>query len=493
MNKTALITGITGQDGSYLAELLLEKNYTVHGIIRRSSLFNTQRIDHLYYDKKLSGRFFLHYGDLTDSSNLNRILDKTTPDEIYNLGAQSHVKVSFDVPEYTADVDGIATLRFLDAIKEVGLVSKTRFYQASTSELFGKVRETPQRETTPFYPRSPYAVAKQYAYWIVVNYREAYNIFACNGILFNHESERRGETFVTRKITRAAGRIKLGLQDKLILGNLDSKRDWGYAPEYVEGMWRILQADSPDEYVLATGETHTVREFTELAFARLGIDIDWEGKDEYERGVCRKTGKVVVEVSPQYYRPTEVDLLLDIPLVTAFDYRNKAMLELMYGAGLRVSELVSLTVNQVDLENGMIRIMGKGRKEREIPIGEYGVYYLKLYLECRGQLIKHHHQEEALFLNNHGKQITRQGFFKILKELLLEKGLNPDVSPHTLRHSFATHLLSHGADLRSIQEMLGHSDISTTKIYTHVSDEKVTEDYKKYHPREHKGDSENEI
>lgn len=305
MNKTALITGITGQDGSYLAELLLEKNYTVHGIIRRSSSFNTQRIDHLYYDKKLSGRFFLHYGDLTDSSNLNRILDKTTPDEIYNLGAQSHVKVSFDVPEYTADVDGIATLRFLDAIKEVGLVSKTRFYQASTSELFGKVRET-----TPFYPRSPYAVAKQYAYWIVVNYREAYNIFACNGILFNHESERRGETFVTRKITRAAGRIKLGLQDKLILGNLDSKRDWGYAPEYVEGMWRILQADSPDEYVLATGETHTVREFTELAFARLGIDIDWEGKDEYERGVCRKTGKVVVEVSPQYYRPTEVDLLL---------------------------------------------------------------------------------------------------------------------------------------------------------------------------------------
>ena len=310
MNKTALITGITGQDGSYLADLLLEKNYTVHGIIRRSSSFNTQRIDHLYYDKKLSGRFFLHYGDLTDSSNLNRILDKTTPDEIYNLGAQSHVKVSFDVPEYTADVDGIATLRFLDAIKEVGLVSKTRFYQASTSELFGKVRETPQRETTPFYPRSPYAVAKQYAYWIVVNYREAYNIFACNGILFNHESERRGETFVTRKITRAAGRIKLGLQDKLILGNLDSKRDWGYAPEYVEGMWRILQADSPDEYVLATGETHTVREFTELAFARLGIDIDWEGKDEYERGVCRKTGKVVVEVSPQYYRPTEVDLLL---------------------------------------------------------------------------------------------------------------------------------------------------------------------------------------
>ncbi len=344
MNKTALITGITGQDGSYLAELLLKKNYTVHGIIRRSSSFNTQRIDHLYYDKKLSGRFFLHHGDLTDSSNLNRILDKTTPDEIYNLGAQSHVKVSFDVPEYTADVDGIATLRFLDAIKEVGLVHKTRFYQASTSELFGKVRETPQRETTPFYPRSPYAVAKQYAYWIVVNYREAYNIFACNGILFNHESERRGETFVTRKITRAAGRIKLGLQDKLVLGNLDSKRDWGYAPEYVEGMWRILQADAPDEYVLATGETHTVREFTELAFARLGIDIDWEGRDEYERGICRKTGKVVVEVSPQYYRPTEVDLLLGdaskAKAVLGWEPKTtfKTLVEIMTDADFKLAE-----------------------------------------------------------------------------------------------------------------------------------------------------------
>lgn len=309
MSKTALITGITGQDGSYLSELLLQKGYTVHGIIRRASSFNTQRIDHLYNDESLKDRFFLHYGDLTDSSNLNRIIEKTAPDEIYNLGAQSHVKVSFEVPEYTADVDAIATLRFLDAIKETGL-KHTRFYQASTSELFGKVQEIPQRETTPFYPRSPYAVAKQYAYWIVVNYREGYGMFASNGILFNHESERRGETFVTRKITRAAGRIKLGLQDRLILGNMDSKRDWGYAPEYVEGMWRILQADKPSEYVLATNETHTVREFTELAFARLGMDIEWSGKAENEKGICKQTGKTVVEVSPRYYRPTEVDLLL---------------------------------------------------------------------------------------------------------------------------------------------------------------------------------------
>ena len=309
MSKTALITGITGQDGSYLSELLLQKGYTVHGIIRRASSFNTQRIDHLYNDESLKDRFFLHYGDLTDSSNLNRIIEKTAPDEIYNLGAQSHVKVSFEVPEYTADVDAIATLRFLDAIKETGL-KHTRFYQASTSELFGKVQEIPQRETTPFYPRSPYAVAKQYAYWIVVNYREAYGMFASNGILFNHESERRGETFVTRKITRAAGRIKQGLQDRLILGNMDSKRDWGYAPEYVEGMWRILQADKPSEYVLATNETHTVREFTELAFARLGMDIEWSGKAENEKGICKQTGKTVVEVSPRYYRPTEVDLLL---------------------------------------------------------------------------------------------------------------------------------------------------------------------------------------
>lgn len=311
--KVALITGITGQDGSYLAELLLSKGYAVHGMIRRSSSFNTQRIDHIYNDKQFEGRFFLHHGDLTDSSNINRLLEKTQPDEIYNLGAQSHVKVSFEVPEYTADTDAIATLRFLDAIKDVGLVKKTRFYQASTSELFGKVQEIPQKETTPFYPRSPYAVAKQYAYWIVVNYREAYNIFASNGILFNHESERRGETFVTRKITRAAGRIKLGLQDKLVLGNMDSKRDWGYAPEYVEGMWRILQADKPSEYVLATNETHTVREFVELSFARLDMDIEWAGAAENEKGLCKKTGKVLVEVSPRYYRPTEVDFLLGDP------------------------------------------------------------------------------------------------------------------------------------------------------------------------------------
>lgn len=313
MSKTALITGITGQDGSYLAELLLGKGYTVHGIIRRASSFNTQRIDHLYNDESLKDRFFLHHGDLTDSSNINRILEKTEPDEIYNLGAQSHVKVSFEVPEYTADVDAIATLRFLDAIKEAGMVDKTRFYQASTSELFGKVQEIPQRETTPFYPRSPYAVAKQYAYWIVVNYREGYNIFASNGILFNHESERRGETFVTRKITRAAGRIKLGLQKTLVLGNMDAKRDWGYAPEYVEGMWRMLQADKPGEYVLATNQTHTVREFVELSFARLGMDIEWRGSAENEKGVCRQSGEVVVEVSPKYYRPTEVDFLLGDP------------------------------------------------------------------------------------------------------------------------------------------------------------------------------------
>lgn len=311
--KTALITGITGQDGSYLTELLLEKGYTVHGIIRRSSSFNTGRIDHIYNDKSFEGRFFLHYGDLTDSSNLNRILEKTHPDEIYNLGAQSHVKVSFEVPEYTADVDAIATLRFLDAIKDVGLVKTTKFYQASTSELFGLVQEVPQRETTPFYPRSPYAVAKQYAFWIVKNYREAYGIFASNGILFNHESERRGETFVTRKVTRAMGRIKLGLQDKLILGNMDSKRDWGYAPEYVEGMWRILQADKPDEFVLATNETHTVREFAELSAARLGMTIEWQGEGANEVGVCKETGKTIVEVSPRYYRPTEVDLLLGDP------------------------------------------------------------------------------------------------------------------------------------------------------------------------------------
>jgi len=308
--KKALITGITGQDGSYLAELLLDKGYEVHGIIRRASTFNTKRIDHLYKDLHNKNiKMFLHYGDMTDSSNLNRILEKVQPDEIYNLAAQSHVKVSFEVPEYTAEVDAIGVLRFLDAIKEIGI--RTKFYQASSSELYGKVQEIPQTENTPFYPRSPYGVAKLYAYWIVRNYREAYNIFACNGILFNHESPRRGETFVTRKITRAAVKIKLGLQDKLYLGNLNAKRDWGYAPEYCEGMWMILQQDKPDDFVMATGETHTVREFCELAFKELDIvELEWNGKNENEKGIDKKTGKVIIEVDPRYYRPTEVDLLI---------------------------------------------------------------------------------------------------------------------------------------------------------------------------------------
>lgn len=312
--KTALITGITGQDGSYLAEQLIEKGYVVHGMIRRSSSFNTGRIDHLYNDPEINGsKLFLHHGDLTDSSNLNRLLESTAPDEIYNLGAQSHVKVSFEVPEYTAEVDAIGTLRFLDAIKETGLKEKTRFYQASTSELYGKVQEVPQSESTPFYPRSPYAVAKLYGFWIIVNYREAYDLYAVNGILFNHESPRRGETFVTRKITRAAARIALGKQDKLILGNLDSQRDWGYAPEYTEGMWRILQQDIPEDYVLATGEMHTVRNFTRWSFKHVGIDLEFRGEGVEEKGIDSKTGKTLVEVSPAYFRPTEVDQLLGDP------------------------------------------------------------------------------------------------------------------------------------------------------------------------------------
>ncbi len=309
MPKKALITGITGQDGSYLAELLLEKGYEVHGIIRRASTFNTHRIDHLYRDRHNKDvRMFLHYGDMTDSSNLNRLLERIEPDEIYNLAAQSHVKVSFEVPEYTAEVDALGTLRFLDAIKDTGL--KTKFYQASTSELYGLVQDVPQTEKTPFYPRSPYGVAKLYAYWITVNYREAYGIFACNGILFNHESPRRGETFVTRKITMAAASIKDGLQEKLYLGNLDAKRDWGYAPEYVEGMWLMLQHHTPEDFVLATGETHTVREFATRAFAELSISIEWTGKGANEKGIDSATGRVLVEVDPNYYRPTEVDLLV---------------------------------------------------------------------------------------------------------------------------------------------------------------------------------------
>jgi len=310
--KTALITGITGQDGSYLAEQLLEKGYAVHGMIRRSSSFNTQRIDHLFNDAQLreEQRFQLHHGDLTDSSNLNRILERVAPDEIYNLGAQSHVKVSFEIPEYTAEVDAIGTLRFLDAIKETGLSRQVRFYQASTSELYGKVREVPQTETTPFHPRSPYGVAKLYGYWIVVNYREAYGLHASNGILFNHESPRRGETFVTRKITRAAGRIREGLQDHLILGNLDAQRDWGYAPEYTEMMWRILQQDQPGDYVCATGQMHTVREFCQVAFATVGISLHFEGTGPDEIGINSENGQTVIAISPDYYRPTEVEELL---------------------------------------------------------------------------------------------------------------------------------------------------------------------------------------
>ncbi len=336
----ALITGITGQDGSYLAELLLEKGYEVHGIIRRSSSFNTGRIDHIYNDPEISGkRFFLHYGDLTDTSNLNRLLEKVEPDEIYNLAAQSHVKVSFELPEYTAEVDAVGTLRFLDGIRETGL--KTRFYQASTSELYGKVQEVPQNEKTPFYPRSPYGVAKLYAYWIVVNYREAYGLYATNGILFNHESPRRGETFVTRKITLAAARIKLGLQKKLTIGNLSSQRDWGYAPEYVEGMWRILQHPQPGDYVMATGEKHTVREFVDRSFAELGMPLEWKGEAENEKGVAASTGEVVVEVDPRYYRPTEVELLIGDS--------TKAHTELGWMPKTHFRELVRIMV-QADLE-----------------------------------------------------------------------------------------------------------------------------------------------
>ncbi len=307
--KVALITGITGQDGSYLAELLLEKGYEVHGIIRRASTFNTKRIDHLYQDPHEEDvRLFLHYGDITDSSNLNRLIEKIRPDEIYNLAAQSHVGVSFDSPEYTAEATGVSTLRILDAIRESGV--KTKFYQASTSELFGGLPDTaPQSEKTPFYPKSPYGVAKLYSYWITVNYRESYDIFACNGILFNHESPRRGETFVTRKITRAAAAIYLGMQDKLYLGNLDAKRDWGHAKDYVEGMWRILQQDKPQDYVLSMNETHTVREFVELAFAELGYELEWQGTGVDEKGIDKKSGRVLVEVDPRYFRPAEVELL----------------------------------------------------------------------------------------------------------------------------------------------------------------------------------------
>lgn len=309
--KIALITGITGQDGAYLAELLLSKGYEVHGVKRRASSFNTDRIDHLYKDPHEEGRrFVLHYGDLTDSTNLIRIIQEVQPDEIYNLAAQSHVAVSFETPEYTANCDALGTLRLLEAIRILGLEKKTKFYQASTSELFGKVQEIPQKETTPFYPRSPYAVAKMYSYWICVNYREAYGIFACNGILFNHESPVRGETFVTRKITRAVARIKLGLQDKLYLGNLESKRDWGHAKDYVRMQWLMLQQDEPEDYCISTGVQHSVRDFVNAAFKEVGISVRWEGEGVDERGIDEHSGNVLVEVDSRYFRPTEVDTLL---------------------------------------------------------------------------------------------------------------------------------------------------------------------------------------
>ena len=318
VNKVALITGVTGQDGSFLAEFLIEKGYEVHGIIRRSSSFNTERIEHLYFeewvrDMKRGRALNLHYGDMTDSSSLIRIIQQTQPDEIYNLAAQSHVKVSFDVPEYTAETDATGTLRLLEAVRILGLEKKTKIYQASTSELFGLVQEIPQRETTPFYPRSPYGVAKLYGFWITKNYRESYGMFAVNGILFNHESERRGETFVTRKITLAAARIAAGEQDKLYLGNLSALRDWGYARDYVECMWLMLQHDTPEDFVIATGEQHSVREFTERAFHEVGIDLRWEGEGVEERGIDIATGRVLVEVDPKYFRPAEVETLLGDP------------------------------------------------------------------------------------------------------------------------------------------------------------------------------------
>ena len=316
--KIALITGITGQDGSFLAEFLLQKGYEVHGILRRSSSFNTARIEHLYFeewvrDMKQRRLINLHYGDMTDSSSLIRIIQQVQPDEIYNLAAQSHVKVSFEVPEYTAETDAVGTLRILEAVRILGMEKKTKIYQASTSELFGKVQEVPQRETTPFYPRSPYGVAKQYGFWITKNYRESYGMFAVNGILFNHESERRGETFVTRKITLAAARIAQGLQDKLYLGNMDAQRDWGYAKDYVECMWLILQHETPEDFVIATGEMHTVREFCTLAFQEAGIQLRWEGKGVDEKGIDVATGKVLIEVDPKYFRPAEVEQLLGDP------------------------------------------------------------------------------------------------------------------------------------------------------------------------------------
>ncbi|WP_440971916.1 GDP-mannose 4,6-dehydratase [Megamonas funiformis] len=337
MLKKALITGITGQDGSYLAELLLDKGYEVHGIIRRHSTICTDRIDHLYDDPSLKNRFFLHYGDLTDSCNLMGLIQRIQPDEVYNLGAQSHVAVSFEVPEYTAEATGVGTIRLLDAIYQSGV--KCKFYQASTSELFGGLPGTaPQSEKTPFYPKSPYGAAKLYSYWITVNYRESYNMFACNGILFNHESPRRGETFVTRKITIAVAKIIAGKQEKLSLGNLNAKRDWGFAGDYVEGMWRILQQEKPSDYVLATNETHTVREFVELAFAEVGVEIEWKGEGVDEKGYDKNTGKLLVDVNPRYFRPAEVELL--------WGDSTKAETELGWKREVSFKELVSMMVRE---------------------------------------------------------------------------------------------------------------------------------------------------
>ncbi len=352
--KIALITGITGQDGSYLAELLLSKGYQIHGLIRRSSSFNTKRIDHLYKDPhERDVNLFLHYADMTDSTSLIRVLQEIQPDEIYNLAAQSHVMVSFETPEYTAETVGIGTLKLLEAIRILGLQNKTKFYQASTSELFGKVQETPQRETTPFYPRSPYAAAKLYAYWITVNYREAYKIFGCNGILFNHESERRGETFVTRKITMAAGRIAVGLQKKLFLGSLNAKRDWGYAPDYVEAMWMMLQQDKPDDFVIATGEAHSVREFAELAFKNVGIEIEWVGEGINEKGIKKGTDEVIIEIDPRYFRPTDVDFLLGDP--------TKAKQKLGWSPKVKFEELVKI-MSDYDLKLAQYQLYKNGYK-----------------------------------------------------------------------------------------------------------------------------------
>lgn len=350
--KTALITGVTGQDGAYLAELLLEKGYTVHGIKRRTSLFNTERIDHIYEDPHIEDQqFILHYGDLTDATNLIRIVQEVQPDEIYNLGAMSHVQVSFESPEYTADVDALGTLRLLEAIRILSLEKKTKIYQASTSELYGKVQEVPQTENTPFYPRSPYGVAKLYAYWITVNYREAYNMFACNGILFNHESPIRGETFVTRKITRAAAKIALGLQYKLYIGNLDAKRDWGHAKDYVELMWKILQHDKAEDWVIATGKATSVRDFVKLAFAEVGVELEFIGKGKEEKGIVAKSenseftfkeGDTIIEIDPRYFRPTEVDLLVG----NASKAREKLNWEPKYDVKSLCQEMV-----QADLES----------------------------------------------------------------------------------------------------------------------------------------------